>query len=162
MIKDIKHISVTKESYPFAMAAEKCEFDKIGYIEDEYFMSGTANVYDEDGDNKPVPIYMDAPYTTRLLIRRPANIKRFSGNVVIEILNASAMIDIDRMWVNSWKFFTRNGDIFIGITSKGHVVDSLKRFDIERYRDISWDNPMPERPAPQKCFAWTFSGPSAV
>jgi hypothetical protein len=156
MIKDIKHIPVTKESYPFAMAAEKCEFDKIGYIEDEYFMSGTANVYDEDGDNKPVPIYMDAPYTTRLLIRRPANIKRFSGNVVIEILNASAMIDIDRMWVNSWKFFTRNGDIFIGITSKGHVVDSLKRFDIERYRDISWDNPMPERPAPQNARGGPF------
>ena len=29
------------------------------------------------------------------------------------------------------------------------MVDSLKRFDIERYRDISWDNPMPERPAPK-------------
>lgn len=147
MFKKIEYVPVTKDSYPFASAAEKCEFKKIGYIEDEYFMSGTANVYSEGPDLAPKVIFEDAPYTTRLLVRRPADISRFSGNVVVEILNPSAMIDIDRMWVNSWQFFTRNGDIYVGITSKGHVVDSLRRFDGERYAPICWANPMPKRPA---------------
>lgn len=148
MLKELKFIPVTETSKPFAAAAETCEFDKIGYIEDEYFMSGTANLYKEDALHNVSPVYEGAPYTTRLIIRRPADVSKFSGNVVIEILNASANIDIDRMWVNSWPFFTRNGDIFVGITSKGHVVDALKAFDPERYDPINWDNPRPDHPAP--------------
>ena len=68
--------------------------------------------------------------------------------MVVEVLNATAMMDIDRMWVNSWKHFTRSGDVYVGITSKGHVVDALKRFDPARYAPISWANPMPERAIP--------------
>ncbi len=149
MITEMKKIPVTADSYPFQAAAKRCEFDKIGYIEDEYFMFGTANIYTEtDEDHHVKPIYENAPYTTRVLVRRPADTARFSGNVVIEILNASAMMDIDRMWVNTWQYLTRNGDIYIGVTSKGHVVDTLKRFDPERYEAINWANPMPDRKAP--------------
>lgn len=149
MIKEMKLIPVPEGKHPFAAAAGKCEFEKIGYLEDEYFMSGTANVYGENTEGKLVVEIPDAPYTTRLLVRRPADVKKFSGNVVIEILNATAMLDIDRQWVNSWKFFTRNGDIYIGISSKGHVVDALKSFDPERYAPINWDNPDPSREIPE-------------
>lgn len=150
MITKMIQIPVTEENYPFQSAAKKCNFDAIGYIEDEYFMSGTANIYTEKDKNHQVePIFEGAPYTTRLLVRRPADPAKFSGNVVIEILNASALMDIDRMWVNTWQYLTRNGDIYIGITSKGHVVDTLKRFNPERYAAINWANPMPEREAPQ-------------
>ena len=141
MIQEMKLIPVPEGKHPFAAAAGKCRFDEIGYVEDEYFMSGTANVYGEDASQNPGVEIPDAPYTTRLLIRRPQDVKRFSGNVVIEVLNATAMLDIDRMWVDTWKFFTRNGDIYIGISSKGQVVDSLKRFDAERYAPINWNNP---------------------
>lgn len=150
MLKEMKLIPTTETSKPFAAAAETCAFDKLGYIEDEYFQTGTANVYQEDGLNNVSPIYEGAPYTTRVLIRRPADPARFSGNVVLEILNSSARIDIDRQWVNSWPFFTRNGDIYVGITSKGHVVDSLKAYDPVRYADINWDNPMPDREIPEE------------
>ena len=150
MITKMVRVSVTDENYPFQAAAKKCNFAELGYIEDEYFMSGTASVYTEKGKNHQVESIFDgAPYTTRLLIRRPADPAKFSGNVVIEILNASSMMDIDRMWVNTWQYMTRNGDIYIGITSKGHVVDSLKRFSPERYAAINWENPMPERTAPE-------------
>ena len=141
MITEMKWIPVTPGKHPFAAAAGKCGFEKLGYVEDEYFMSGTANIYDEDDEHNPVVAIADAPYTTRLLIRRPEDLKRFSGNIVIEVLNASAMLDIDRMWVNTWKYFTRHGDIYIGITSKGQVVDSLMRFNPERYGEINWSNP---------------------
>ncbi len=141
MITQMQLIPVAEGKHPFASAAEKCCFTEIGYVEDEYFMSGTANVYEEDAFQNPKVAIADAPYTTRLLVRRPARMEKFSGNIVIEVLNATAMIDIDRMWVDTWRFFTRNGDIYIGITSKGQVVDALKRFDPERYAAINWDNP---------------------
>lgn len=150
MIKEMKYIPVTKDSFPFATATVACGFKDIGYVEDEYFMSGTANVYTENMKAEPSVIYADAPYTTRLLIRRPEDVSRFSGNVVIEVLNATAMVDIDRMWMNSWPYFTRNGDIYIGISSKGHVVDSMKKFNPERYADINWANPTPDREYPEK------------
>ena len=150
MITKVKQIPVAEGTHPFASAAEKCGFSRIGYAEDEYFMSGTANVYGENPDQTPYVEIADAPYTTRLLVRRPKDISRFSGNIVIEVLNATAMIDIDRMWVNSWKFFTRNGDIYIGITSKGQVLDALRRFDPERYAPLNWDNPDKSRtPIPE-------------
>ena len=150
MIKEIRKIPVTETSYPFQAAAERCSFEQIGYVEDEYFMSGTANVYTEVNPDHEVDVQIpNVPYTTRLLVRRPKDISRFSGNVVVEILNSTAMLDIDRIWVNVWKYLTRNGDIYIGITSKGHVVDALKRFDPERYKNINWNNPDNSRKKPE-------------
>jgi len=148
MINNIQHIPTTPTSKPFAAAAKACGFDKLGYIEDEYFLSGTANIYKEGSTGKPEIIFPEAPYTTRFLVRRPKDISKFSGNVVLEILNSTAEIDIDRMWVNSWPFFTRNGDIYVGISSKGHVVDSLKKYDPARYAPINWANPLPDREMP--------------
>ena len=148
MIEKLTQIPITESSKPFAAAAKTCKFDEIGYIEEEFFMKGTANIYEEGESGKPITIFEGAPYTTRLLVRRPKDISKFSGNVVYEILNSTAGIDIDRMWVNSWPFFTRNGDIYVGITSKGHVVDSLLKFDPQRYAPINWANPMPDRPTP--------------
>lgn len=119
MITEMRLVPVTADSHPFASAQFHCRLSEIGYTEEEYFLSGTANVYEEGENNRPEIIFRDAPYTTRVLIRRPADKSRFSGNVVVEVLNATAMMDIDRMWVNSWKHFTRSGDVYVGITSKG-------------------------------------------
>lgn len=148
MLLEMKQLPVTEQSYPFASARFHCKLEELGYAEDEYLMSGRANVYREGPAYVPEVIFPDAPYTTRVLVRRPADRQKFSGNVVVEVLNASAMMDIDRMWVNSWNYFIRNGDIYVGISSKGHVVDALKRFDPQRYEAVNWANPMPERPAP--------------
>ncbi|MCQ4840577.1 alpha/beta hydrolase domain-containing protein [Neglectibacter timonensis] len=144
MITEIRKVPVTEETRPFATALKVCPLEELGYAEEEFFQSGTANVYREE-EEVPVVEIPDAPYTTRLLIRRPKDPKKFSGNVVIEILNASAMMDIDRIWVNCWRYFTRHGDIYIGITSKGHVVDALKAYDPQRYAPINWANPNSNR-----------------
>lgn len=144
MLLEMKRIPVTADSYPFITAVNVCKLKEHGYAEDEYFMRGTANIYEEDGSVS----YAGAPYTTRLIVRRPVDLDAFSGNVVVEILNASAHFDIDRDWILTWKHIVRHGDIYIGISSKGQVVDALKRFDPERYAPINWANPTPERDAP--------------
>jgi hypothetical protein len=66
----------------------------FGYVMDEYFVSGTAQ---------------DAPYTTRMLVRRPADWSRASGVIVAEGMHPSG---------NSWMFhFTHTW-----VMSEGHVA----------------------------------------
>lgn len=142
MINKIKFITTTSESYPFASAVKKCNLDSYGYEEKEYFMYGTANIYKNNEDNKPEIFYADAEYVNRFIIRAPKLKDNFSGNVVIEILNATAGFDIDRIWVLTHKQIIRNGDIYIGISSKPDVIDALLDFDRKRYSEISWKRPL--------------------
>ena len=149
MIQKVRLVPTTETSHPFARAALKCAFAENGYAEDEYFVYGTANLYDVDENEVPSVIAPDVPYVNRMLVRRPADRARFSGNVVIELLNPTAHLDIDRIWVNSWRYFVRHGDIYIGLVSKPDVFDSLFRFDKERYAEINWPNPLPDRKEPE-------------
>ncbi len=148
MIKSIEKIPVTQDSHPFAHAAPRCRFSEIGYEEDEFFLHGTANVYEEK-EGAAFILFADAPYVNRMLVRRPNDVSKFSGNVVVEILNPSAMYDIDRIWVETWQYMVRHGDIYIGITAKADVLDTLYRIDPKRYERINWRNPMPGRPVPE-------------
>lgn len=146
---NVSYVPTTAESTPFIAAAIACHFDRIGYEEKEYFLSGTANLYEDAGHGKARVICENAPYTNRIIVRAPSDPATFSGNVVLEILNSTAGLDLDRMWVNSWKFLTRNGDIYVGITSKGHALDAMIAYDPERYAPINWANPLPNREPPE-------------
>ena len=46
MITRLEEIPVTKESYPFASAERYLKLSERGYVEKEYYMYGTANVYE--------------------------------------------------------------------------------------------------------------------
>ena len=46
MITRLEEIPVTKESYPFASAERYLKLSERGYVEKEYYMCGTANVYE--------------------------------------------------------------------------------------------------------------------
>ncbi len=64
------------------------------YVEQEFSASGTAHAFratsaPSDGKWSITPT-SSAPYATRILVRRPANPKNFSGTVVVEWLNESA------------------------------------------------------------------------
>lgn len=145
---NVQYIPTTETSWPFGRASVACGFASRGYIEKEYFFSGKARIYEELPHGKAGVLFKDAPYTNRVILRMPADPSGFSGNIVIEILNSTAGIDIDRIWINSWKYLTRHGDVYVGITSRGTVLDSLLQFDPERYAPLNWDNPLPGRPAP--------------
>lgn len=155
MVEKVRLVPETADSHPFARAAVKCDFAGNGYVEEEFFVYGKANLYDADENEKAHVIASDVPYVNRMLVRRPKDARRFSGNVVIELLNPTAHIDIDRIWVNSWRYFVRHGDIFVGIVSKPDVFDSLYTFDKARYAEINWPNPLPDREPPKdKMFAF--------
>src|SRR5205085_8016725 len=82
-------LPVTADSYPF-LAANKStpafDLSKVGYVEEEYIVSGNANVYDWAADGSLNVKTPNAPYGTRILVRRPSNSARFSGTVIVEPL----------------------------------------------------------------------------
>lgn len=89
----------------------------IGYVQEEFFASGTATAYTADGELgadgkwKFTPA-STAPYKTRFVVRRPSSPDRFNGTVVVEWLNVTvveaapdwtytsgALIDAGAAWV---------------------------------------------------------------
>jgi hypothetical protein len=139
-------IDVTEESYPFNAADHSAvpqDLAAFNYIEEEYFVSGKANVYDYDADGNVIIRTPDAPYTTRIHLRRPADKSTFSGNVVVELNNPTALYDMDLQWMFCRDFFLENGDIWVGITVKPIAVKALKVFNNERYASMSMNNPQP-------------------
>lgn len=147
MIQQAVQRPVTRSSKPFCSALDHCALTDHGYIEEEIFFSGTANLYHTADDGQARVEYPDVPYTNRLIVRRPADQARFSGHVIVEILNATAHYDIERMWIVSGDYFMRHGIVYVGITSKPDVFPALKNYDASRYGALCWPNP---RPAEQR------------
>jgi Alpha/beta hydrolase domain len=65
-----------------------------GYIEQEYFASGTAYTFASlstpSNGRWTFTVGKSAPYRTRIIVRRPSDPSKFNGNVVVEWMNVSA------------------------------------------------------------------------
>jgi alpha/beta hydrolase family protein len=118
-----------------------------GYVVEEFFISGTGNLYEFTPTGiqivNPCPASATSgcsniPYTTRLIVKRPREREDFSGTVVIEPLNPSGGFDIAAVWDRSVHQFVRNGDIFIGWSSKSVIVNALKNWNPTRYAPLNW------------------------
>lgn len=143
-------IPVTETSYPFC-SMKHCrvplDLEQYGYVEEEYFISGYANIYDVTEDDRLTIAKEAVPYKNRILVRYPRDREKASGRVYVDILNATQGYDIEDLWhrISSWCL--ENGHIYVGITSKPVSVMSLKNFNYERYKDLNWSNgecvPMP-------------------
>lgn len=142
MINRFEKIAITDSSYPYARAAEKCHFEERGFLEEEYFIHGTANVY-AARNGKAEVVCADAPYVNRILVRGPQKTERFSGNVVVEILNATNYMDIDRVWCLTREKIMRDGDVYVGITSKPVTIPVMRKLNSRRYAALAWKNPRP-------------------
>jgi hypothetical protein len=139
-------LPVTEDSYPFGAADHQLvpqDLAKVGYVEEEYLVSGLSNVYTWPQEGPAQVVTSDAPYTTRVLVRRPAKQQHFSGAVVVEMLNPSNWFDLNIGWAMAHEEIIDNGDTWVGITAKPIAVDALQNFDAERYGDLSFANPLP-------------------
>jgi hypothetical protein len=140
-------IPVTATSYPL-MASSKLQtlvdLPRIGYVEEEFFVTGRGNIYDWSADGQVSVRTPNAPYTTRIMLRRPADPRRFSGNVVVEIANSARRFDFSFAWGVSHDYFIENGDAFVVITLAQANLEGLKAFDAVRYAPLSLANPTPD------------------
>ena len=155
-------IPVSEQSWPLMASnriQEVVDIAAMGYVEEEFFISGTANLYDWATDGTISIKTVAAPYTTRLLIRRPAAPAQFSGNVIVEPLNEARGYDWAFIWALSHRYFMEHGDAYVGITHMPQNIESLQKFDPVRYATMSFANPNPtETCGPQNTTATTEEG----
>ena len=136
-------IPVTESSVPFrsALARESSlyvDLAALGYVEEEWFLEGTADAIDPDG----AVLEADASYTTRVLVRRPREGDEFRGAVFVEPFHN--LNEDTPAWTSEYRHLIRNGHAWVGLTvnsgtfgpagtSRGGGVAQLREFDPERY-----------------------------
>ena len=86
-----------REGRPFG--AELTGLGEIGYVEQEYFISGQATAFEPIGDLSVDGRWSVRPtgvtgYKTRILVRRPSDPAAFNGTVVVEWANVSLGFDV--------------------------------------------------------------------
>ena len=110
--------------YPFD--ASLVPVAPFGYTESEYLFSGTTSV---------------GPYTSRMLVRRPADPRRFSGRVIVEWANVSNHLDADLLWIQSAEHIMRSGDAYVLVSAQTDGVyapeTGLKAWNPQRYAPLS-------------------------
>src|SRR5262249_45170901 len=94
-----------------------------GYVEEEFFVEGTATAYTSAGvlgsDGRwPATPAATAPYKTRIVVRRPANPRRFNGTVVVEWLNVSGGLDAAPDWIFAHTMLMRDGYTWVGVSAQ--------------------------------------------
>jgi hypothetical protein len=121
----------------------------LGYEETEFSFEGTAGSYEilgergADGRWEVMP-GDEAPFRTRIVVRKPSNPLRFSGTVVVEWHNVSAGIDAAPDWGFFHRSLTAAGHAWVGVSAQkvgidgGGFVESihLKLLAPERYEDL--------------------------
>ena len=135
-------IPVTDISHPL-MASYSLDLASLGYVEEEFFISGKANIYNWDAfvlfyqwdaNSKLEVITPDYPYTVRILVRRPVKASKFSGNIILEGIH-TFFGGIDIVWGKCHEYIMSHGDVWVGI-SQPAALSLLKTFDPVRYGPI--------------------------
>jgi hypothetical protein len=138
---------ITGPGNPF-VASTSFNLAPLGYVQEEFFLSGTATAYTSpttlasDGKWVATP-GSTAAYETRILVRRPVDPTRFNGTVVVEWLNVSAGLDSAPDWIFAHTLLMREGYVWVGVSAQFAGVEgsggplglplALKVFNPARY-----------------------------
>lgn len=117
-------------------SASAIELAEYGYVEEEYFIEGTANRYSMEGMETGAVLDSGHPYRTRLIVRRPENPARFNGIVVVEWINVTGGPDKDIDWWQSGPHLVRNGYAFIAVSAQQMGIDTMQAWSPERYGEL--------------------------
>jgi hypothetical protein len=110
-----------------------------GYVEEEYFLSGTASRYATPAGATGSVIDSGHAYKTRMVVRRPVDPKKFNGVVILEWYNVTPGYDNEYGWLQSGAHFVRTGYAYAAISAQavgfGGVtgVNRLKAWSPARY-----------------------------
>ena len=97
-----------------------------GYVEEEFFVGGTATRF-AAADTPDSGEWVAAPagekkYRTRVIVRRPARAEDFSGTVLVEWLNVSAL-ESSPDWALMSEEIGRAGHAYIGVSAQAQGVE---------------------------------------
>jgi hypothetical protein len=122
---------------------------ELGYREDEFFISGTAQSYiatDELGSDGiwSVEPAEGAQYKSRIVVVRPIDEADFNGTVIVEWFNVTGGLDAAPDFLLTHTELTREGYTWVGVSAQivgiegGGAFDlPLKSIDPERYGSLN-------------------------
>jgi hypothetical protein len=113
---------VTGPGSPF-FSVGAFDLKALGYVEEEYIVSGTATSYKLTGEPtadgawtaKPADT---APFATRVVVVRPIDPKVFNGTVAVEWLNVTGGLDAGPDWTYSHREMLRAGMAYVGVSAQ--------------------------------------------
>lgn len=110
------------------------DLEPYGYAEEEFFVSGTARTDTAEPTT--------AEYTTRMLVRRPIDPKKFNGTVIVEWNNVTAQHDQTPDYFWSYPMILREGYAYVIVSAQKAGICcapplALQVIDNGRYRDLS-------------------------
>jgi hypothetical protein len=120
----------------------------LGYVAEEFFISGTASSYSSAAELGPdgrwsVTPSGSADFTTRMVVLTPADRAQFNGTVLVEWLNVSGGIDAPAVWMMAHREMVRAGCAYVAVSAQRVGVEggmnlmgldmSLKSQDPKRY-----------------------------
>lgn len=109
--------------YPFL--ATPINLAARGYVEEEFFISGTGCRYTGVGLTNATRTSTCAPYRTRIIVRRPTSPAAFNGTVLAEWQNVTAQYEIDHYWHESSEHIIRAGYAWVGISAQRAGIQPL-------------------------------------
>ncbi len=108
------------------------DIGELGYVEEEYFVSGMAQAHGADSE---------APYTTRVIVRRPRQAAQFNGTLLLDWVNVTAQFENAVDTLEAHRFFLREGYAFVHVSvqAAGLCCTPLtpQVWDPVRYADLS-------------------------
>jgi len=132
--------------WPFGAPDAAVDLSKSGYVEEEYFIEGTASSYAKVGTWTTDGVWTAAPsgsafFRTRLLVVRPADPGHFNGTAVVEWLNVTSGFDLPEDFAYANEELLRGGYAWVGVSVQAVGVQltpfSLKAWDPIRYGSLS-------------------------
>ncbi len=123
--------------YPFFSTSDYLDLAAEGYIEEEFFFSGTANRYKTPIGQTGSIISSGHTYKTRMIVRRPASAAGFNGVVIVEWQNPTNGYDFDAHWSTAYAQLMRGGYAWVGVSavvrSVHDPVYGLRKWSPTRY-----------------------------
>ena len=121
-----------------------------GYVEEEYFISGTANIYQYNEAWERQIKQTAVPFTTRVIIRYPKDVKAFSGNLQMECEHPESAMSLS--WGAIKRYVVEHGDAYASVMCGADLFTRktpanaqptgapfvLRWFDPDRYRPLNW------------------------
>ncbi|KAA9376773.1 hypothetical protein F5972_20000 [Microbispora cellulosiformans] len=133
-IANTSPVGSPQHGYPFL--ATDVDLRSAGYVEQEFFVSGTATSYATRGTGTATVVSTGNPYRTRLVVRRPADARAFNGVVIAEWYNVSNQWDQEVDWFQSHEHLIREGYAWVGVSAQRagvHSATGLRAWSPARY-----------------------------
>jgi hypothetical protein len=98
--------------------ARSLDLASLGYVEEEYFFSGTANVYNTPTLATGTIVSSGHPYKSRIIVRRPMSPAQFNGTVLVEWVNVTSGYNNDVLFRQSQDHLVRAGYAYVGVSAQ--------------------------------------------